>query len=61
MDDNLFDEDDALDYLLYKEYFEKDEPHRNSNGNNYRGGCLGMMVFLVLLPAAWIMIWIEGL
>ncbi|MDW7774381.1 MAG: hypothetical protein SCH71_15960 [Desulfobulbaceae bacterium] len=42
---NIFDEDDALDYILY-EKCEKEE--RGKKGGN--GGCLGLFV-LFLIPA----------
>ncbi len=58
MDNNLFDDDDALDYLLYT---EEDKAHRDGSDNNNRGGCLGIVVLLVLLPAAWRIIWRGGL
>lgn len=44
MDDNLFDEDDALDYILYEECEkETEEP-------NGKSGCAGMLV-LLLVPS----------
>ena len=38
--DNLFDDDDALDYILYEEC-ERDAKKNNGSG------CLGMIVILV--------------
>ena len=44
MDDNIFDDDDALDYILYEDC-EKNT--KKSNG----GGCLSSLVVL-LIPLA---------
>lgn len=44
--DNIFDKDDALDFIIYKE-FEKRDQERNGN----KHGCLGVVV-LLLLPVA---------
>lgn len=41
-DDNLFDEDDALDYILY-EKTEKDVRQKQ-----FRSGCLGLIAIIVL-------------
>ena len=47
--DNIFDKDDALDFIIYKDL----EKHRQERkGGN--GGCLGFVV-LLLLPAASVM------
>ncbi len=41
-DDNLFDEDDALDYIIYEEAEkEVNDPHN-------RSGCLGVGLVLVI-------------
>lgn len=45
MDDNLFDEDDALDYVLYEEC------EKESKNSNRKSGCAGMLV-LMLVPSA---------
>ncbi len=50
MDDNLFDEDDALDYILYEECEKKD--NRPGNG---KSGCLGLLM-LIVLPLAGLLI-----
>jgi hypothetical protein len=42
--DNIFDEDDALDFIIYKEV-EKQTPEQNSR----KGGYLGI-ILLLLLP-----------
>jgi hypothetical protein len=39
-DNNLFDEDDALDYILYEEVNKE-----TSDGGK---GCLGMIILLIL-------------
>ncbi len=39
-DDNLFDDDDALDYTLYE------EANKETSGGGK--GCLGMIVLLIL-------------
>ncbi|MBV5329344.1 MAG: hypothetical protein JZU65_17270 [Chlorobium sp.] len=44
--DNLFDKDDALDFIIYKEL---EKHHQERNGG--KGGCLGI-VALLLLPVA---------
>ena len=41
-DDNIFDKDDALDYIMYKEV-EKDSQNKPSNK-----GCLGMVVMFII-------------
>ncbi len=48
-EDNLFDDDDALDYIIYKEC-EKDERQDMNNSGGGKGGCLGVAFFL-LTPA----------
>lgn len=47
--DNIFDDDDALDFILYEE-LEKQGQERKGG----KGGCLGIFV-LLLLPAASVM------
>jgi len=47
--DNIFDKDDALDFIIYKE-LEKNNREPRDN----RGGCLSIVV-LLLLPAASVM------
>ena len=50
-EDNIFDDDDdALDYILYEECTRETEEVRK------RGGCLGMLLFL-LAPVAGIFAW----
>lgn len=44
--DNIFDEDDALDFIIYEE-LEK----QNNEPKNGKGGCLGT-ILLLLVPAA---------
>jgi hypothetical protein len=48
-DDNIFDEDDALDYIIYED-LEKEQPERQ--GDNGKGGCLGLLILLIFPPAA---------
>ncbi len=50
MDDNLFDEDDALDHIIYEDC-EKSE--KGGNGP----GCLGILFGLMLLPSTGFVIW----
>ncbi|MEA3469793.1 MAG: hypothetical protein U9R57_16435 [Thermodesulfobacteriota bacterium] len=50
MDDNLFDDDDALDYILYEDC-EKNE--KGSGGP----GCLGILVGLMMLPSTAFVVW----
>ncbi len=44
-DDNIFDKDDALDFMIY----EKMEGSENRRPGK---GCLSMIVFLALVPLA---------
>jgi hypothetical protein len=44
--DNIFSDDDALDFILYEE-FEKQDRKRKGD----KGGCLSIVV-LILLPVA---------
>ncbi|MDO8948666.1 MAG: hypothetical protein Q7U88_16160 [Desulfocapsaceae bacterium] len=37
--DNIFDDDDAMDYIIYKDL--EDENQRQQGNNNGRSGCLG--------------------
>jgi hypothetical protein len=42
MDDNMFDEDDALDYILFEE-------HTNSEKQNPpNADCLGVILFFII-------------
>ena len=45
-DDNIFDPDDALDYILY----ENAEKEVNEQRNQNQSGCLGIIVLLILTP-----------
>ena len=49
-DDNIFDQDDALDFIIYKDL---EGPERRNEGRN--GGCLGIVV-LLMLPVASVML-----
>ncbi|MBW6521313.1 MAG: hypothetical protein K0A99_09950 [Desulfoarculaceae bacterium] len=44
--DNIFDDDNALDYIIYKDC-EK-EVRNQQKGNGGRGGCLGLLLLLVV-------------
>jgi hypothetical protein len=48
--DNIFDDDDALDFIIYEE-LEKQGQDRKGG----KGGCLGIVVML-LLPVASVML-----
>ncbi len=48
--DNIFDEDDALDFIIYEEL---EKQGREQKGG--KGGCFGIVV-LLLLPAASVML-----
>lgn len=48
--DNTFDKDDTLDFIIFKKL---EEHNREQKGN--RGGCLSIVV-LLLLPAASVML-----
>ena len=41
-DDSIFDEDDALDYVLYEEMENQDPPPSSKTG------CLGSLIFLLM-------------
>lgn len=45
-DNNIFDKDDALDYVIYEDINKK---KRDGSGN---GGCLGIVILLIF-PVAW--------
>jgi len=49
-DDNIFDQDDALDFIIYKDL---EGQERGNEGRH--GGCLGIVV-LLLLPVASVML-----
>jgi len=46
INDNIFDKDDALDFIIYKDLEKHRQERKGSNS-----GCLGIVV-LLLLPAA---------
>ena len=46
-DKNIFDDDDALDYIMYKEVNKQSQGSQNKPGKT---GCLGVLA-LVVLPA----------
>jgi len=48
--DNIFDKDDALDFIIYKDLESQDRGKESGNG-----GCLTTIV-LLLLPAAGVML-----
>ncbi len=52
--DNIFDDDDALDYIIYKAL--ENENHRRQVNNNGRGGCLGVLVVLMVSAGAGLLI-----
>ena len=41
-DDNIFDDDDALDYIMYEEV------EKEVNDPQSRSGCLGVLLILVI-------------
>ncbi len=47
---NIFDKDDALDFIIYKDLESQDREQKSDNG-----GCLGIFV-LLLLPLASVML-----
>ena len=49
-DDNIFDKDDVLDFIIYKDLEGQD---RGNEGRN--GGCLGIVI-LLMLPVASVML-----
>ncbi len=48
--DNIFDKDDALDFIIYKKLEKQDRERKGG-----KGGCFGIVV-LLLLPAASLML-----
>ena len=44
-DENIFDDDDALDYIIYKEMNKQSQGNHNKPGNT---GCLGVLALVVL-------------
>ena len=48
--DNIFADDDALDFIIYK---ETEKQGRLKNGG--KSGCLGIIIMLLLLPVASVM------
>ncbi len=52
-DNNLFDDkDNALDYVIYEECGKEVK-----KTNNNKTGCLGVIAFLLILPAAGLLLW----
>lgn len=47
---NLFDEDDTLDYIIYKE-MEKGSQKRN----NRKAGCLPVIIAVLVPAGAWLL------
>lgn len=47
--DNIFDQDDALDFIIYEEL---EKHNRKQDGN--RGGCLGLLI-LMFIPVVLLM------
>ncbi len=45
-DDNIFDEDDALDYIMSEEV-EKEAKKTEVNNTEGRSGCLGVVLLLI--------------
>ena len=45
MSDNIFDEDDALDYIIYDELENQEEQEDQTES---RGGCLTLLAFLLV-------------
>jgi len=43
--ENIFDKDDALDFIIYEEF----EQHDRKNDGNKKSGCLGGLI-LMLIP-----------
>jgi hypothetical protein len=48
--DNIFDKDDVLDFIIYKEIEKESQDQKGGNG-----GCFGIVV-LLLLPVASMML-----
>ncbi len=61
MDDNIFDDDDALDYIIYKDC-EKSVNSTNfakgdGGGSGGGSGCLGIILGLIVVPPAGFVLW----
>lgn len=52
-DDNIFDKDDALDYIIYKENTKEENDNKNK-------GCLSLVV-LIALPFGSLLAWVSCL
>jgi len=50
-DDNIFDDDDALDFVMYE------EANKDKSGKSEKKGCFGLLILLII-PAAgyWILL-----
>lgn len=51
-DDNIFDEDDALDYIIYEDCKKEDQKPEG------KSGCLGL-VLLIIAPACSMMLYLR--
>ncbi|MDD4274086.1 MAG: hypothetical protein PHG14_10215 [Desulfobacter postgatei] len=47
-DENLFDEDDALDFVLYEEAEKELKDPKSS------GGCLSVLIFFLVIPTGFL-------
>ncbi len=47
-DDNFFDDDDALDFILYEEMTRQGQDNQCNQKKSGNNGCLGVVVLLVL-------------
>ena len=47
-DDNFFDDDDAVDFILYEEMTRQGQDNQSNQKKPGNNGCLGVVVLLVL-------------
>ena len=57
MDDNIFDEDDALDYIIYEDCEKSVNSTNSTQGGGDGGGCLGIFVAMIVVPPTGFVLW----
>lgn len=48
--DNIFDKDGALDYVMYQKVDRQGQGGRQAMPPNGKGGCLGLLLVSLLVP-----------
>jgi len=57
MDDNIFDDDDALDYIIYEDCEKSVNSTNSAQGGGDGGGCLGIFAAMIVVPPAGFVLW----